>query len=302
VTDSVRLCLYEAFDILWAVHLKGRPSARAYTPSRKALVRSFGGKYLDEITPFDYREHRRKRLAGEYPFNAVGLGSVFHDHGLLNLVYSKFEEWKVDGLKPDGVDLSQLALPMVWPTFKSKKTRPPKNLIEWTPPEFRAVYRVATRRLRRVMIGLIDLDIRQNDLERLRTGDYNPYDDHLHWTQKKTGKAHSLPVTGRVRRQIIEARRSGWDFIYDTTNIVKEFRQARHESGVRKILTLRALRKTAWNAIKRRTGDASKASQVAGHASTRTGTEHYEIPTNEGLRKSVNHVSRMFATSSYRRK
>lgn len=197
--------------------------------------------------------------------------------------------------------MARVTLPPYCPTTGVKKVRPPKSLIEWTPEEFRFVYRKSTRRLRRVMVGLVDLDIRQGDLEHLRPEDYNAYDDHLHWVQGKTGKAQSLPVTRRVRRHIVEAKRNGWDFIYDTTNVVKEFRDARHAAGVRRVLTLRALRKTAWNAIKRKTGDASRASMVAGHASTRTGIDHYEIPTNGGLREAVNFVSRHFSTELRRK-
>jgi integrase len=237
-------------------------------------------------------------LEGLYPHHrgAVSIGTVFHDHGLLHSLYARFRAWKRDRQRPCGLDLSGLVLPDYFPTDGVKKLKPPKSLIEWTPEEFRAVYRHSTKRLRRVMVGMIDLDIRQGDLEALRPENYNAYDDHLHWNQRKTGKAHSLPVTKRVRRLIIEARRNGWDFIFDTTNIVKEFREARHEAGVRKVLTLRALRKTAWNAVKRKTGDASTASQLAGHASTRTGIDHYEIPTNEGLRRAVNFVEKRFST------
>lgn len=298
---ELRLTLDEAFEILWKEHLEGKPSGESYRANRKALSKSFGGLLLDEISPFRFREHRRKRLNGEWPHNAVGLGSVFHDHGLLRLVYSKLDEWKRDGLRPCEMDLSGLVMPDYWPTDGSKRVKPPKTIIEWMPQEFRAVYRHSTKRLRKVMVGLIDLDIRQGDLERLRASDYNPYDDHLHWVQHKTGKPQSLPVTKRVRQHIIEARKNGQDFIYDTTNCVKEFREARHGAGVRKVLTLRALRKTAWNAIRRKTLDPSKASQVAGHASTRTGIDHYEIPTREDLRKVVNHVARLFSVSDSRR-
>lgn len=297
-----QMTVQDAFEVLWAAHLSYTRSARSYRANRKALCRSFGGRYLNEVTPFDFRDHRKRRLEGLYPFHrrAVGLGTVFHDHGLLHLLYAKLSEWKREKQRPCGIDLSDLKMPEYFPTLGVEKVRPPKSLLEWTPDEFRSVYRQATRRLRRVMVGLLDLDIRQGDLEGLRPENYNPYDDHLHWNQRKTGRAQSLPVTKRVRLHVIEARRNGWEFIYDTTNVVKEFREARHDAGVRKSLTLRALRKTAWNTIKRKTGDASKASQVAGHTSPRTGIDYYEIPTNEGLRSAVNHVARVFPTTMRR--
>jgi hypothetical protein len=303
MTSPTELLVQDAFELLWKAHLSFTRSARTYAPNRKALCRSFGGRYLHEVTPFDFRQHRKQRLEGLWPHHrrGVSLGTVFHDHGLFHLLYAKLREWKREGQKPCGFDLSRLRLPDFFPTDGVRKVRPPKTLVEWTPQEFRFVYRHATKRLRRVMVGLVDLDIRQGDLKRLKPDDYNPYDDHLHWVQSKTGKPWSLPVTRRVRRHIIEAKKNGREFIYDTTNIVKEFREARSDADVRKVLTLRALRKTAWNWVKRKTGDAGIASLLAGHASTRTGLDHYEIPTNEGLREAVNYLEKVFSTELRRR-
>ena len=298
------ILVQDAFDVLWAAHLTFTRSAAAYTPNRKALCRSFGGKYFHELTPFDFRQHRKARLDGTYPFhkrNAVGLGTVFHDHGLIHLLYAKFSEWKREGVRPCNLDLRDLKLPPYPPTIGIKKKKPPKRNVEWEPTEILKVYQRATNRLRRTFEGLIDMDIRMGDLYALKPENYNPYDDHVHWVQKKTGKEHSLPATRKVRGHFIEARRNGWDYVYDDTNRVFEFREARFLAKVRKNLTMRDIRKSVYNAIKRKTKDASIAGVVAGHASTRTGLDHYDIPTREGLRPVMNYVSRFFSTVARRK-
>lgn len=294
---SVRLRLYEAFDLLWSAHLNGKPSARAYTPARKALVRSFGGKYLDEITPFDFREHRRKRLTGEHPFQQVGLGSVFHDHGLMHLVYSKIEEWKVDGLKPEGLNLSRLVLPNVWPTYKSRKKRSPKRKVFVSPEEFKRLCNAATERLRRTLEALVDLDIREGDLHQLRATAYNPYTDQIEWVQAKTGRENCVPVTERVRRHFTEARAQGREFVYDLTNSRKEFEEARRLAKVRPNITKRDLRKTAYNEALRHTKDYRIAGMLAGHSSTRTGMDHYEIEFREDLKPVVKHLEETYKSN-----
>lgn len=284
-----RLTLYEAFDLLWSAHLDGKPSGASFLANRKALVRSFGGKYLDEITPFDYRKHRADRLNGANGHRQVRLGSVFHDHGLLHLLYSKLTEWKREGMRPGGIDLDDLALPPHFPTVGSKKRRGPKRKVVCTPDEFLRLCTAATERLRRTLEALVDLDIRQGDLAKLRPSNYNPYTDQVEWVQGKTGKENSVPVTDRVRRHFTEAREKGREFVYDLTNIVKEFRDARHQARAWH-LTRRDLRKTAYNAALRLTKDYRVAGMLAGHSTTRTGMDFYEVEFREDLKPVVKHL------------
>lgn len=291
-----RLTLYEAFDLLWAAHLEGKPSGASFLANRKALVRSFGGKYLDEITPFDFRKHRQDRLAGQNGHRQVRLGSVFHDHGLMHLLFSKLTEWKREGMRPGDINLSHLALPTHFPTVGSKKKRGPKRKVVATPEEFLRLCTASTARLKRTLEALVDLDIRQGDLKRLRPSNYNPYTDQVEWVQAKTGKENCVPATERVRRHFIEAREKGWEFVYDLTNIIKEFKEARHAAKVWH-LTKRDLRKTAYNAALRQTKDYRIAGMLAGHATTRTGMDFYEIEFREDLKPVVAFMEKTYRSS-----
>lgn len=298
------ITVQDALEVLWQAHLVFTRSAASYTPNRKALCRSFGGKYFHELTSYDFRVHRKNRLEGLYPFHkrkAASLGTVYHDHGLIHLLYSKFTEWKREGVRPRDLDLSALKLPTYPPTAGVRKVKPPKRNVEYTPEEFHKLWQASTNRLRRTIEGLADLDIRMGDLFALKPENYNPYDDHIHWTQKKTGKEHSLPATRIVRQHFIEARKNGWDYVYDDTNRIAEFKEARHTAKIRKFLTMRDIRKSVYNIIKRKTKDASVAGVVAGHASTRTGLDFYDIPTKEGLRPVMNYVSRILSSGARRK-
>lgn len=264
--------------------------------NRKALCRSFGGKYLDEVTPFDFRNHRKNRLNGLGGHRRVGLGSVFHDHGLIRLLYSKIAEWKREGMRPDGIDLSRLRLPPHLPTVGSKKARPPKRRVVITTDEFQRLCQNATDRLRRTIEGLLDLDIRESDLKALRPSNYNPYTDQIEWVQKKTGRSNSIPVSERVRKHFIEARETGTEFVYDLTNSRKEFEEARRLAGVGHI-TKRDLRKTAYNAALRFSKDYRIAGMMAGHSSIRTGMDHYEIEFREDLKPIIRHLELTYRSS-----
>jgi len=287
------LTLDEAMQLVWVAHLSGRPSAHGYYANRKALSKSFGGKYLHEITPFDFRNHRKARLNGTRPHKRVGLWSVYHDHGLMHLVYSKLDEWKLDGLKPDGVDLSALRLPDRWPTYKSRKMKGPKRKVVASPDDYLKLCQASTDRLRRVLEALLDLDIREGDLKLLRPSNYNPYTDQIEWVQQKTGKENAVPVSERVRAHFIEAREMGREYVYDFTANRWDFEDARKAAKVPH-LTKRDIRKTAYNAALRQTGSHHIAGMLAGHASTRTGIDFYEIEFREDLRPVVKHLETGF--------
>lgn len=283
------LTVYEAFDILWEVHLNGLPSGKSYQWNRKALCRSFGGKFLNEVTTFDFRNHRQSRLQGMNGHQRVSLGAVFHDHGLLHLLYNKFTEWKREGMRPLSLDLSNLQMPPHFPTEGSKRVKPPKRKVIATPEQFLSLCQNATDRLRRTIEALLDLDIRETDLKRLRPSNYNPYTDQVEWIQNKTGKENSIPITERVRQHFVDAKKMGREFVYDLTNSRKEFNEARALAGIPHI-TKRDIRKTAYNAALRFSKDYRIASMMAGHTSIRTGVDHYEIEFREDLKPVVKHL------------
>jgi hypothetical protein len=290
------LTVGEAFDLLWEGHLKHKPAGASYLANRKALCRSFGSTYVHSLQDIDLIEHKTNRLKGLNGFRTVGLGSVFHDHGLLRLLYSKLAEWKRRRAKINGIDLSFIVLPTEYPTVGVKKVKPPKRKVIATPGQFLALCQNATPRLKRTLEGLIDLDIRQNDLRSLRTSHYNPYTDQVEWIQSKTGKENCIPVSNRVRKHFIEAREAGREFVYDTTNSRKEFEEAKRTAKLFHI-TLRDIRKTAYNETLRHTGSHHLAGMVAGHASTRTGIDYYEIEFREGLRPVVAHIEKTYRSN-----
>ncbi len=131
---------------------------------------------------------------------------------------------------------------------------------------------------------------------RLRPSNYSPYTDQVEWVQSKTEKENSIPVTERVRQHFIEAKALGREFVYDTTNIKKEFKEARHQAKLWH-LTKRDLRKTAYNEALRHTKDYRIAAMLAGHSSTRTGMDHYEIEFREDLKPVVAHLEKVYRSN-----
>lgn len=282
--------------ILWEGHLAGKPSGASYLANKKALCQSFDAVRMDEIGTIDFARHRQDRLRGENGFKRVKLGTVYQDHGLFRLLYSKIRQWKRDKAKIAGVYIGNVALPDYFPTDGVKRTKPPKRKVVATPADFLALCQHATPRLKRTLEALLDLDVRRGDLKDLRPSNYNPYTDQVEWVQSKTGKENCVPVTSRVRQHFIEAREQGREFVYDITNVRKEFEETRHATKLWH-LTTRDIRKTAYNAALRHTGSHHLAGMFAGHASTRTGIEHYEIEFRQDLRPVVDHIEQMFKSN-----
>jgi hypothetical protein len=292
----IHLTATQAFWLLWEGHLRGRPSGNTYQPNRRALEHSFGMVHIHLILGYEFARHRQNRIRGEGGFQSVKIGTVYQDHGLMRLMYSKIREWKRNKATIDGVYLGDVMLPDFFPTDGIKRVKPPKRKVIFTPGDFLELCQSATPRLRRTMEALLDIDVRQGDLRRFRVSNYNPYTDQVEWVQSKTGKENCVPVTNRVRQHFIDAREKGWEFVYDLTNLAAEFREARHAARVWH-LTLRDIRKTSYNAALRYTGSHHLAGMLAGHTSSRTGIEHYEIEFREDLKPVVQHLEETFRSN-----
>lgn len=286
----------QAFWLLWEGHLKGLPSGNTYQPNRRALEQSFGPVHIHLILTYEFARHRQNRLRGEGGFKRVKLGTVYQDHGLMRLLYSKMREWIRNKVTVDGVYLGNVMLPDFFPTEGVKRVKPPKRKVIYTPKDFFELCANATPRLKRTMEALLDLDVRMGDLKSMRASNYNPYTDQVEWVQSKTGKENCVPVTSRVRQHFIDAREKGWEFVYDLTNRVAEFREARHAAKLWH-LTMRDIRKTSYNAALRYTGSHHLAGMLAGHSSSRTGIEHYEIEFRQDLKPVVEHLEQTYRSN-----
>lgn len=289
-----RITVDEAFSVLWKGHLSTKPSGRTYTPNRKALCRSFGRRYFDTLTDLDFQRHRESRLEGSDGRPAVGIGTVFHDHGLLSLLYAKIAYWKKRRAVVDGIDLSELALPIESPTKGIPKTKAQKRRRVISPDEFARLQEHADPDLRELFYVLTDTMVRLGDALRLRPEHYNPYTDQIEFIQHKTGKLQIIPPSWRVKKSFVKARRLGLPFVYSAVNLRARFEATLKAAKVSNVQLGRDFRKSGYNVGRRFCKDPEISRQHAGHTSSRTGDDHYYIEEREDLRPVVLHVEKIY--------
>lgn len=293
--NPYRLTVSQVLEILWIGHLSTKPSGRTYIPNRKALCRSFGERYFDTLTDIDFQKHRDSRLRGLNGHFPVSLGTVFHDHTVLSLAYSKLVFWKKRGTKIGGVDLSSVAIPAESPTAGVPKTKGAKRRRIITPEEFAKIQEHADTELRELLYILTDTILRLGDALKMKPEHYNPYTDQIEFTQGKTGTLQTVPPSVRVKQSFQKAAKLGRPFVYNGVNLRARFEDARRKAGVFNVQIGRDFRKTGYNAGRRFCKDPEISRQHAGHSSSRTGNEHYYVEEREDLRPVVLHVEKLFS-------
>lgn len=288
-----RLTISEAFEVLWAAHLGSKPSGRTYRGNRKALCRSFGGRYMDTLTDVDFEAHRNSRLNGVNGYRKVSIGAVFHDHSLINILYNKCRLWKRRRQTVIGVDFTNIRLPEHNPTIGIPKRKPSPRRVIVSPDEFYALCQFSDPRLIDLYVAAIDTTAREGDILLWEPKHYNPYTDQIEFRQSKTGKDHQIPVTARLREIFTRRKMEGAKRVFNGTNRRKLFEEAREKAGLVGV-QFRDLRKSGLNEVLDRFKDDGIASRLAGHASQRTFDEHYKVIRNKNLRPAVDHLSRRY--------
>jgi len=282
-----RITVQEGFELLWKYHLRSKPSARTYQSNRKAWVRSIGHRYMDTVTFIDVERHKGDRL------KTLGLGSVFHDHGLIHLLFSKAAEWRRRKIGIDGLDFSYLKLPAENPTTGVRKKKPPPRRVTITPEQFSRLVEHSTERLKESIYFALDNAMRPSDLDRLGPKDWNPSTGRLEFIQSKTGKLQTITPSNRQFKVIQRVlKRSEMAFL-DPKNRRKEFETARAKAGL-PWLQFRDLRKTSIDETIQFTGSIIKGQGMAGHTSPRTTEDHYNVSKGSGMEKEVRHLEKKF--------
>lgn len=282
---ATRITVNQAFELLWKLHLSGKPSARSYLSNRKAIIRSFGHKYLDEVTFLDVESHKQSR--SHTPCAA------FHDHGLISLLFNKMADWKRRRLKTPNFDFGGLSLPYEVPTLGIKKKRTRPRRVRISPDQFALLIEHATDRLRDSMILALDLGMAACDLDRMTPEWFNQSTGKVEWTRAKTGVFVAVPPTARSLRIIQRAGKG--ELVVDATNRRKEFEQARKAANLEH-LQFRDIRKTTVNEAVESRGRIEDGQFIAGHSSPRTTTDYYRIADTWDLKKVVNFIARRFPT------
>ena len=284
-----RLTVSEAFDILWDLHLRYKKSGSTFAGNRKALCVSMGGKYIDSITEIDFRAHCANRIMG-----VAGLrrcSNTFHDHTLFHLLFSKMREWKRKNIG----GLRNLHLPEENPTNGIKKHKSPKRKRTLTPNEFSNLVEHSDDNLADLLIFMLDTGMRLNDAMAIIPNNYNGALDLIEWTQSKTGKENSIPPTNRARRIITRDIKDKRTTIFDPVNLRKRFESAREKANIHNLQLGRDLRKTVYNLARQITHGPDIPRQIMGHASNRTGDDHYLIEDRKEVRPVIKQIEKIFS-------
>ena len=249
---------------------------------------------MDTITEVDVEQHKAARLHGMGGHRCVKLGTVFHDHTLIHLLFEKFLEWKRRQMVINGINFRNVKLPETNPTTYVRKTKPPPRTKTFSKNEFSHLMEHATDRLQDIIFFAIHNAIRPGDLQHLKVKDWNCNKNQLEFTQAKTGKFQSLPITRQMHKIIRRRAKEGKEFILDFTNFRFEWYNARKRA---KLLDrqFRDLRRTTIDEITKFSGDPLHGQRMAGHTSMRTTLEHYVIWQTVDLRKDVRHLSEKFS-------
>lgn len=280
--NESKITISEALSLLWKYHLDGKPCSRALASKKKIMINFFKDKYIETFNEFDILRYKNMRL------KTVKIGTYWHDHTLITLLFNKLAEWKRRGIKTDDIDFSKIQLPSENPTKYMHKTKAPPRQRILTPVEFSKVMEHCGEDLRKALIIAIDTGIRKGDIFGLQKTNYNQATDQIEFIQSKTGYLNKIPVTDRVRR-IFENSRDG--SIINGVNFRYNFETCRKNSKVN--FQFRDLRRTCITAAYKISHDIKACQFLAGHRDPRT-TDLYIVATKEWMRPTVNQIEKIY--------
>lgn len=288
------LTLSGAFALLWELHLKNLPSGQTFMSMRRAWCVYAGHLPFSLITSINVQNFRYRRLNG-IGCAPVGIGTVFHDHTLMSILYNKFREFQKMKLVHNGFAFANVKIPAENPTIGVHKQKPPKRKRMVTPNEFSLLIEHSDSDLADLLIFLMDTGARLNDALKMRPKNYNPFTDCVEWVQSKTGQENSIPPSLRVRRLFMTASRKEKDFVFVSKNLRKRFEDARGRARIRDVQLGRDFRKTIYNVARKLTQGGDIPRQIMGHSSNRTGDDFYYIESRDALRPVIKKVAKIFS-------
>ena len=288
-----RITVSDGLDILWRLHLGNKPSGRTYMSKRKALCRSMGHLFMDSVYDIDFENHRNARLNGLNGFSRVSIGTVFHDHSLLSLLFNQFRKWHRRGMKYAGVDFSKVKLPEENPTAGIRKVKAPPRKRIVTPDEFANLIEHSDEDMKEYLYIAIDTIIREGDLARLKPSNFNRFTDMISIVQGKTDKEQIMPATDRVRNIFLKAQREKRVFVLNSVNFRKRWETIRARSKLGDI-QFRDLRKSGLNIAYRFCKDPKACQSLAGHSNMRTTLDHYILENKNDLKPLVNYIANVY--------
>lgn len=237
----------------------------------------------DEVTFLDVEAHKKSRA--HLP------SAVFHDHGLISLLFNVLANWKRRRVRLPNFDFAGLLLPQESPTLGLRKKRTRPRRVRLTPDQFAKLIEHSTERLRDSLILALDLGMSACDLDRMEVSWLNESTGLIEWTRQKTGQFVAVPPTPRVKRIFEKANGR----VTDPTNRRKEFEEARRKAGCPGI-QFRDVRKTTVNEAIESQGRIEDGQAIAGHASSRTTVDYYRIKNTWDLNRVVRYIWRRFPT------
>lgn len=277
-----RLTIENGFELLWRYHLKNKPSGKTYLGNRKALCRSFGGRYLDTITFVDVEAHKATRPKG----------AAFHDHGVLSLLYNKLAEWKRRRFKTADYDFSEVKLPFVIPTVGVRRGSPGVRNRVVTPAEFARFAEHAPQQLLDIVIIRLDTGLRGTDIERLTPTNLNHYNREIEIEQSKTRRRVSIPASKRVIEIFERAEKEGRNCVCNFHGLVYWWNKVRRDAKLPGI-QLRDFRRTGPSWAYDKFPDFNALGELLGHADPRS-TRRYVVIRRGHLRKIVKYIEEQY--------
>jgi hypothetical protein len=284
-----RLRVHEAIALFWRYHFQFTRGAKKYMARIRAINQDFGNKFMDEVSGYDVKRHKEGIAQ-----SGLGLGVQFHAQTLIHLLFSKFNEWKITKFRVDGYEFSQVKLPEYNPTTGIRKVMPQPRMVYITPDEYARLMEHATDRLKDYIRFELHSCLRPGEAFVLKTSHWNTALQRLVFTQPKTGRLKSLPVTPQQKEIIERAIKDGRQFILDKTNHENEWKACKKAARLPHIQR-RDLRRTSYTETVKALGHAAYGQIMAGHASMRTGEERYLALHAINVQPAVDHLSKIFA-------
>jgi len=299
---ETRLTVAEGLALLWEHHLNGKPSGRSFYANRKALCRTIGHIYLNDLTKIHVTNmHVRARANGLLGKGIAGPQTIRHDLMLLTLLYNTLRDWKEEGYRIAGFNFATLHIPDRNPTLKIKRPKTHRREVLAARDQFLRFLQHASLRMKQRAYFAIDTGQQEIDLRKLRVTQYDSARDCLVFIRSKTGQRIVLPVTNREREVILEAKEEKREFVLEWTNHINEWRRLKIALGL--TFQWRDLRKTTLNeTFNQALGDIRPAQKIGGHASPRTTWDHYIVDNGQDLRPFLDQISQTFSEEGLMKK
>lgn len=281
-----RLLMEDAVDLFLKLHGEKRSSKKGvkqFVRYARLLKECWSGRYADTVTRDDVRDYREKRRKQD-----VADSTINREHTAITTLFNRLAEWRRSGQIPRNT-----VLPEENPGRGVRKVSEDRFIRQrlLTDEEYKNLWACADHRLRRILVAVMNLPLRLEDLRRLSRANVNGRLSRFMGVQAKTGGEYALPINEPLWELI---RTATGDRLLDFTGFVRRWRRAVRRAGL-KGLQFRDLRRTAATAL-HESGKVSlrTISAMLGHASVTT-TIRYLGLKNETLTEAGNVLAAKYA-------